>query len=301
MDDYPVDTGSSAAPQRLATVKRFYGSTVILQTETGEDITAATNSRSKTLVCGDKVHYRDASEASMVTERLPRHSEFFRTDGFGRTKVIAANVDQILLVLASRPEAHMQVLDRYWVAAVNCGIPMCLVLNKSDLPESAVVSEILALYPKLGLSTLRVSAKTANGLVELEKQLADKTSVFVGPSGVGKSSLVNALMDSSGIKTAPLSLRREEGRHTTTTTTFYDLGQNARVLDAPGIRQFGLNHYDRVALEQGFIEISEHAEHCRFRDCTHLNTLGCAVIEAAEDGRIDPRRLSSYQDLFKSL
>jgi len=284
-----------------ATVKRFYGSAVILQTESEKEITAATNSRSKTLVCGDAVEYRGTDDTCVVVKRLPRHSEFFRTDGFGRTKVIAANVDQILLVLAPLPEPHMQVLDRYWVAARNCDISMCLILNKSDLPDSPVIKEIIALYTQLGLTIIQASAKTADGMTELQAQLAEKTSVFVGPSGVGKSSLVNALSASAGIKTAALSSKKEEGRHTTTTTTFYNLSENARVLDAPGIRQFGLNHYDKAALEHGFSEISKHAEHCRFRDCTHLNTPGCAVADACKRGEIDTRRLNSYQVLLSQL
>lgn len=284
-----------------ATVKRFYGSSVIILSDDGLEQSAETNSRNKSLVCGDRVKVENRAGGCFVVYTEPRQTEFFRTDGFGRRKVIAANVDQIALVLAPLPEPHTRVVDRYWVAARNCDIPLALVVNKSDLDSTNALDEVIALYTKLGLPIAKCSAKPDSDLSSLIELLHGKASVFVGQSGVGKSSLVNRLSEQAGAKVGGLSENREEGRHTTTTTDFYEIAQGTRILDSPGIREFGLDHYDQPLLERGFVEIAEAAAHCRFRDCNHTNTPGCAVEAAAQSGEIDPRRLENYRHLLAQL
>lgn len=282
-------------------MKRFYGASAVIQLEDGTEHSAQTSSRNKSLVCGDDVVLENRNGSYYVVETAQRRSEFYRTDGFGRRKVIAANVDQILLVIAPQPEPHMQIVDRYWVAARNCDIPLCLLVNKSDQPASPRLGEIEQLYTKLGLELYFVSAKTRDGLSELKSVLSGKVSVLVGQSGVGKSSLVNGLCEEAEIAVGQLSEQRAEGKHTTTTTDFYDLGNGARILDSPGIREFGLDHYDQRSLEAGFVEISALAEGCRFRDCVHSNTPGCAVSIAVEEGKLDSRRYESYLNLLTQI
>lgn len=288
-----------------AVVKRFYGARAIVQVVAGPDEgseqPAETSSRNKALVCGDEVLIENRNGSYFITETLDRRSEFFRTDGFGRKKIIAVNVDQILLVIAPKPEPHQQVIDRYWVAARNCDIPFRLICNKVDLPMTPYLSDLVELYKNLDLKTESVSAKTLEGLESLRTVLYGKTSVLVGQSGAGKSSLVNSLAEDRVAEVGLLSEKRAEGRHTTTTTNFFDLSDGGRILDSPGIREFGLDHYDQSSLQVGFVEISDAAEACRFRDCTHNNTPGCAVVSKVESGAIDSRRFDSYLNLLSQI
>lgn len=284
-----------------AVVKRFYGANAIVCLPDKTEQTAQTSSRNKSLVCGDQVAVEQRSGGYCVVDTEPRRTEFSRTDGFGRRKVIAANVDQIVLVIAPLPEPHFHAIDRYWVAARNCSIPMILLVNKTDLAITERLQEIASLYPSLGLGTYWASTKNLDGLEELKEVLADKVSVLVGQSGAGKSSLVNRLCIDASVGVGELSSAKEEGRHTTTTTDFFELAGGGQIMDSPGIREFGLSHYDQAALELGFAEISELAAECRFRNCVHQNTPGCAVIDSVKAGKIDERRLASYHTLLAQI
>ena len=284
-----------------AVVKRFYGATAIVCLPDETEHRAETNSRNKSLVCGDEVVIEQRAGGYYVVDTKPRRAEFFRTDGFGRRKIIAANVDQIVLVVAPQPEPHFNIIDRYWVAARNCSIPMILVVSKSDIEATERLREIANLYPSLGLEICWVSAKNGDGLGDLKERLAKKVSVLVGQSGAGKSSLVNALCVNAEASVGELSSLKEEGKHTTTTTNFFALADGGRIMDSPGIREFGLSHYDQAELEAGFVEILEAAASCRFRNCAHQGTAGCAAEALAKTGEIDARRLQSYQTLLAQI
>ena len=284
-----------------AVVKRFYGANAVVLLPDGREEVAQTSSRNKSLVCGDRVILELRFGTYYVVDTESRCTEFCRTDGFGRRKVIAANIDQIALVIAAQPEPHFHAIDRYWVAALNCAIPMVLLVNKADLASTERLEKIADLYPPLGLETFSVSAKTGDGVDELKALFSDKLSVLVGQSGAGKSSLVNRLCINAEVAVGELSSLREEGRHTTTTTDFFELESRGRIMDSPGIREFGLGQYDQSSLEEGFVEISELAGECRFRNCVHQNTPGCAVISAMQAGKIDERRVKSYQSLLAQI
>lgn len=285
----------------LAVVKRFYGASAVVCLADNEEQTAQTSSRNKSLVCGDEVLVEKRAGGYYIVDTQPRRTEFFRTDGFGRRKVIAANVDQIALVIAALPEPHFHAIDRYWAAARNCSIPMILLVNKSDLAVTERLHKIADLYPPLGLEMFWASAENGDGLEQLKEVFANKGSVLVGQSGAGKSSLVNRLCSGALASVGELSSAKEEGKHTTTTTDFFEVDGGGRIIDSPGIREFGLGHYDQAALENGFVEILELAAHCRFRNCVHQNTAGCAVEASAKAGKVDEQRLASYRTLLAQI
>lgn len=258
------------------------------------------------LVTGDNVIWREANDGSgVVVARGERASVLERPDAHGQLRPVAANIDQILIVIATEPAPHANLIDRYLVAAENTGIPPVLVLNKSDLlpSEGGAVRALLARYAALGYPLVEASARQAHGLDTLHARLAGRTSVFVGQSGVGKSSLIGRLLPGETLRIGALSEDTRKGKHTTTTARLYPLPENGEagrpregdLIDSPGIREFGLWHLDERELAEGFIEFRPFLGHCRFRDCRHREEPGCALIEAVERGDIHPDRFASFQ------
>jgi ribosome biogenesis GTPase len=232
-----------------------------------------------------------------------------RPDPYGKLKPVAANIDRIFIVIAPLPAPHGNLIDRYLVAAEACGIEPVLVLNKTDLLAAdpglrATVDALLAIYPTLGYQLLRVSSRPCDaggGLEPLLAGLRGHTSVFVGQSGVGKSSLVNTLLPGVDLRVGALSELTNKGTHTTTTAQLFHLPSGGSLIDSPGIREFGLWHMSRAQVEQGFREFRPHLGHCRFRDCKHREEPGCAILEAAAAGAISAPRLDSYRRIVESL
>lgn len=258
------------------------------------------------LVTGDAVIWREASDGSgVVVARGERISVLERPDLHGQLRPVAANIDQILIVVAVEPEPHPGLIDRYLVAAENTGIPPALVLNKSDLlpAEGGELREMLARYGDLGYPLIEASARGDNGLDALHAQLTDRTSVFVGQSGVGKSSLIDKLLPDETLRIGALSADTRKGKHTTTTARLYPLPEGGvagrpregDLIDSPGIREFGLWHLDERELADGFIEFRPYIGRCRFRDCRHRQEPGCALLDAVERGEIHPQRFASFQ------
>ncbi|MFV8819110.1 small ribosomal subunit biogenesis GTPase RsgA [Haliea sp. E17] len=257
------------------------------------------------LVTGDRVVWRDGEPTGVVVAQLERSSELTRPDPYGKLKAVAANIDQILVVIAPHPEPHANLIDRYLVAAERVGIEPVLVVNKADLLDAdpalaAKLAALVAIYPRLGYRVLHTSAK-AGGLAELEATLHSRTSVFVGQSGVGKSSLVNSLLPDVDLRVGELSAQSLKGTHTTTTAQLFQLDCGGRLIDSPGIREFGLWHMTREEVESGFREFRPLAGSCKFRDCRHEQEPGCAILAAAESGEITPARLDSYRHMVASL
>ena len=259
------------------------------------------------LVCGDKVVWRpglNAATAGVIEAVHPRHSVLTRPDFYDGVKPIAANIDQIIIVSAVMPEFSTNIVDRYLVAAEDVEIAPLIVLNKVDMLDDAARARIehqLETYRKLGYEVLLVSCESGEGIDALKAALTDKISIFVGQSGVGKSSLVNALLPGVDTRVGDLSTVTGKGTHTTTTARLFHFPGGGDLIDSPGIREFGLGHVSRDDVEAGFIEFRDLLGHCRFRDCKHDREPGCALLQALEDGRIMPQRMASYRHILASM
>ncbi len=256
------------------------------------------------LVTGDRVIWRASSTGGVIVARQERISALSRPDPYGDMKTIAANIDRIFIVIAPFPEVVANLIDRYLVAAETTGITPILLLNKSDLISDANRDKLTGLmtsYEALGYQTLSVSTQTGEGLEELKHALANYTSVFVGQSGVGKSSLVNGLLPDTQIKVGGLTEQTQQGTHTTTTAQLYHFPGGGQLIDSPGIREFGLWHMSPQQVLEGFVEIRPFLGHCKFRDCMHESEPKCAINQAVEMGEISIARFSSYRYILSTL
>ena len=257
------------------------------------------------LVTGDRVVWRPGNQQNgVIVALLPRHSELCRPDMRGQLKPVAANIDQIVIVFAPLPHPHANLIDRYLIAAEHAGIRPLLLLNKADLLDehnSAHIDRLLATYRQLDYPLLEVSAQDGAGMDELRQRLDDRVSVFVGQSGVGKSSLVNSLLPGIDTRVGALSEQTGKGTHTTTTARLFHFPNGGELVDSPSIREFGLGHVSRQTIEEGFIEFRPLLGHCRFRDCKHDREPGCALLAALADGRIQEQRMHSYRHIIASL
>ena len=256
------------------------------------------------LVTGDLVQWvADTQETGVIVAQSNRKNIFGRHDPTGRFKPIAANLSCVLIVIAVVPEAFLNLIDRYLVAVERLDLLPLLVLNKIDLienKENPKLEALLSIYRNLGYQVFEVSAKTTNGIQSLEKALADQTTILVGQSGVGKSSLINRLGLDKLTQTGELSAAKYKGTHTTTTARLYHMGK-FDLIDSPGIREFGLSHITAQEILKGFKELNELALLCKFRDCGHDKEPGCGIQQGISTGIIAPERLDSYRRIINSL
>jgi len=249
------------------------------------------------VVVGDRVVWRDSNEAGVIVATQPRVTELGRPDKNGNLRPVAANIDRMILVIAPEPMAHANLIDRYLVAAEHQGIFPLLVINKIDLMNDScrdAMRDLLATYSDLGYPILEVSTKFHRGIDELCQKIAEHTAIFVGQSGVGKSSLINRILPAAEAEVGDLSQSTIKGTHTTTTARMYFLPSGGRLIDSPGIREFGLWHLDPERVAQGFVEFRPYLGACRFRNCQHKREPGCALVQAVDEGRIKSCRLESY-------
>lgn len=256
------------------------------------------------LVTGDKVIWRAGNPTGVVVATLARHSVLSRPDSHGQMRAVAANIDYIVIVLAPQPQPHANLIDRYLVAAAAVDIEPLILLNKTDLLDHSnreSIEQLLAIYPRIGYRLLQASTKSSDGLSTLKAALKDRTSVFVGQSGVGKSSLINALLPGVNLRVGELSAGRAKGTHTTTTARLFHFPDGGDLIDSPGIREFGLWHMQREDVAQGFVEFRPFLGECRFRDCQHQREPGCALLQAEAAGEISTQRLQSFEAIAQSL
>jgi len=256
------------------------------------------------LVTGDRVIWRRSPDSGVVVAVLDRHSELLRPNNHGELKPVAANIDYIVIVIAVEPYAHANLIDRYLVAAEASNIEPVLLLNKADLlneDNRQRLEPLLELYRSLGYRTLLASTASSHGLDELKALLADHISVFVGQSGVGKSSLINSLLPGADLRVGALSEQSRKGRHTTTTARLFHFPDGGDLIDSPGIREFALWHMTEDQVLSGFRELAQLQGHCRFRDCRHEQEPGCAFLEAVDNGTISEQRFNSYRQILNSM
>ncbi|MFO6423724.1 small ribosomal subunit biogenesis GTPase RsgA [Motilimonas sp. KMU-193] len=253
----------------------------------------------KSLVAGDKVVWRPSTvgDQGIIEAVHPRQTVLTRPDMYDGIKAIAANIDQIIIVSAVLPEFSSNIIDRYLVACEETGIDPVILLNKVDLLEQDAFTELdasLQIYRDLGYQVFLSSAQDGKGLAAIQDLLKNKTSIFVGQSGVGKSSLVNALMPEVDALTGDVSENSGLGQHTTTTARLYHFPHGGDLIDSPGIREFALWHLEPEQIFDGFVELRALNGLCKFRDCKHKSDPGCAIVEAVENGKIHPLRYQSY-------
>lgn len=257
------------------------------------------------LSAGDYVKFRKLDEhTGLIEEILPRQSELSRLDAGSTEKkaipqTLLANLDQVFIVLAvAQPEPHFAFLDRYLVICEAVNLRAVVCLNKADLSHSPHVEEAAALYAKLGYSIIWTSAYTGQGIGELRSLLQEHTSIFTGPSGVGKSSLVNALEPDMALRTGMISDATGKGRHTTTGSQLYPLSTGGWLADSAGIRALAAWDVASEELPRCFVEFRPYLGECVFGDCNHVDEEGCAIIQAVEDGVIDEHRYRSYVRIY---
>lgn len=250
-------------------------------------------------VCGDRVRCERGPEHDEVhiVDVLPRAAALHRTNARGDAEAVVANVTRIAIVLAPLPVPDLFVVDRYLCAAASARVATLLVLNKSDLAVDDELAAELDALRSIGIPLIACSTRAESGLQAIAEALRDTTAVFVGQSGVGKSSIICSLVPAAGAAIGELVRGTEEGRHTTTTSRLYDLPQGGHLIDSPGVRDFApaIDHLEPASL--GFIEVDARAPECRFLDCLHMREPGCAVRSAAEHGAMSPRRYESYRRL----
>ncbi len=255
--------------------------------------------------CGDRVVTEPAGGQTLVASRiLGRENEFARANARRQKQVIAANLDQVLIVVAPAPEPNRDLIERYLVAVHSLGIRPSIVLNKLDLAAGRTYPGDEPLgrledYRELGYDVLATSCKGEPGVGPLKPLLENRTSILVGQSGVGKSSLVNVLIPDLELQTGELSRATGKGTHTTTTTIMYRLLFGGRLIDSPGVWEYGLWEMDQRELADGFIEFRPFIGHCRFNDCRHAGEPDCAVEGAATDQRIRTWRYEAYLRLLE--
>lgn len=256
------------------------------------------------LVTGDRVIWQPElnSETGVITALLPRESVLVRPDPYGKLKPVAANIDRILLIIAPEPTPSPELIDRYLIACETTGIRPIIVLNKADLLTPALqdsLGELLTSFSSLGYETRTLCAYGDTG--DLRALVAGRTVVFVGQSGVGKSSLINTLLPGVAQRVHQLSANSKLGQHTTTTACWFDLPEGGALIDSPGIRDFGVWHMDKSELLAGFIDFQPYLGLCRFRNCTHLHEPSCALLAAVNSGALQARRLHSFQRLVAAF
>ncbi|GJM12178.1 MAG: putative ribosome biogenesis GTPase RsgA [Pseudohongiella sp.] len=280
----------------------------LLDEDEGRVIRCTQRSNLPKLVTGDLVVWSDDGADGGVIIALGERRNFFgRPSPEGRLKAVAANIDLVLVVFASSPTPHVSLIDRYLVAIEQLNLDAVLVLNKLDLldeEELVVLDNMLSIYEDIGYPVHKVSAEDGRGMAELKQALAAQTTILVGQSGVGKSSLVNRLAGESNGETqagvGALSETWDRGTHTTTTSSLYHM-PGFDLIDSPGIREFGLGHIDEPQVFDGFVEFEPFAGSCKFRDCSHRAEPGCGIQAAVEAGQISRERVESYFRILDSL
>ena len=279
----------------VATYRRHYAVTL----PDGETLECVLKGRSLQIACGDRAQVERMDGGGSIEAIAPRTSLLFRSDAF-REKLIAANVTQIIGVVAPGIGLDEELINRWMIAAESQRCRFVLAANKSDLAQYAGLLTRLAPFAELGYPVVELSA--TRDVTPIATWLTAQHTVLVGQSGMGKSTIVNALVPAAAIRVNEVSAALATGRHTTTATTLYplpDLGPETWIVDSPGMKAFGLAHLDPAAIAESFVELRPLLGHCRFRDCRHDAEPGCAIQDAVERGIVAPHRVALLHSLIR--
>ena len=277
----------------VATHRRHY----VVDLDAGDTLECVLKGRSTTLACGDRVEVARESSGGVIVAVAPRLSLLYRSDTF-KEKLIAANVTQVLGIIAPDVPVDEHLLNRWIIAAETQRCRFVLVLNKSDLPASDRFAERFAAYAALGYAVVRVSA--LGDVTNLLPWIRARHTVVIGQSGMGKSTLINALLPGVNAAIGELSDALRSGRHTTTSTALYRLPDGyGWIVDSPGMKVFGLAHCTPAAIADAFVELRDLGSQCRFRDCHHDREPDCAVQAAIAEGRVAPQRVALLYTLLR--
>lgn len=281
----------------LVTASRRRHYAVLL--DTGESVECVLKGRSSTLACGDRVRVARFAGGGSIESVLPRTTLFYRSDEF-REKIIAANVTQVIGVVAPDIGVDEELVNRWIVGAETQRCRFVLAANKSDQPGFSAFLTRLEPFAKLGYAVVAVSAQ--QHLAPLVPMLRSERTVLIGQSGMGKTTILNAVAPHAQAKTATISEALSTGRHTTSQSTLYPLPESdggGWIVDSPGLKVFGLAHVDPEAIADAFVEIRPLVGHCRFRDCRHDREPGCAVWQAVDEGSVAPHRVALMRQLVR--
>ncbi len=288
--------------KQLGLVVASHGRHCVVETSDGERRICHPRGKKSQVVVGDRVQWLASTDEGTIEKVEPRHNLFYRQDEI-RTKSFAANLDQVLILLAAEPEFSEMQLTRALIAAEAEHIKPIIVLNKRDLTElHARAFARLEPYVKMGYTVLQGAFKSGD-LGDLVERLKHKTTLVLGPSGTGKSTLINVLVPNANVATAEISQALNSGKHTTTSTTWHwvDAERKTGLIDSPGFQEFGVHHIDAMQLAAYMPDFKPHVAHCKFYNCTHLHEPSCGVQDAAAKGDISPSRYKLYGMLFAEL
>jgi ribosome biogenesis GTPase len=289
----------STAP---ATVVAAYGRECLARLDTGELLRCQVRGRDLQAVCGDRAQVApnpEGRDAGGVVEAIaPRSNEFSRA-AYHRRKTIAANLTQVVILVACEPSFSDELICRMLVVTERAGLPVVIVLNKVDLLEQrARALDLLVPFRGLGYSLVELSSK--GDVTPLLPYLKGQRSLLTGQSGMGKSTLVKALVPDAEVRIREISHFLDAGKQSTTGSRLFELAPGTEIIDSPGVAEFGLAGFDAPAIGAGFREFEPHRGHCRFQNCSHLVEPGCALQAAADSGAIHPRRLALYQRIVRA-
>lgn len=291
--------GFHAGPETASgRIVSAHGRQYVVETESGLRLGCFPRGKRSELAVGDLVHFEQINaEQGVIVDRLPRTSLLHRSDAY-REKLIAANVTQVVIVVATQPQFSAELVTRCLIGAESQGLEGLIVLNKCDLgAELPAARARIAPFARLGIPVIELSAQINPDA--LMPRLVGHRSILVGQSGMGKSTLINALVPGADTPTREISTALGSGKHTTTHATYYALPSGGALIDSPGLQEFGLRHLDPEQLANAFVEFRPHLGHCRFRDCRHQSEPDCAIRTAVGAGMIDPDRLATFGRLLQ--
>ena len=297
-----ADKAASKAESELDDEKEYqgivitrYGQRQLVEDENGRVFQSVSRQNIGFSVAGDKILFQKTKhDDAIVTAIYPRDNELKRQD-----KLIAANIDQLWLVVAIEPHYEFELIDRYLIMAENSNLPIGIIVNKIELSTNKSKTENDFLnYQSLGYDVHFLSVKKQINLDFFKEQLINKSHIFLGQSGVGKSSLINSLIPDLQLRVNEISSKSKLGKHTTTNTTIYHIPSGGDLIDSPGVREFQLDSLTELEIKSGFKEFRALSDACRFRDCRHINEPNCAVKESLNQGKINPNRYQSYLNIL---